>query len=298
MKRNRGNRKNRNETLTAYAFLLPNLLGLTVFIFFPMIYAFYVSLHDWNALSPKVFIGLENYKDLIVDQRWWDSVRRTFIFTFIYVPLLYGLSLFFAVILNNLKQRYQSIARTMFLLPFAITSVISAVVWMFLYDPRNGFLNQLLSSVGLEKLEFLGSTNTALISIVVVILWINLGYNMIIFMASIKEIPKDYYEAAKIDGATNWRAFKSITFPLLRGTSAFILLTTTIASFTVFDQIMVMTKGGPASSTEVSVLYIYIQAFEFLNMGYASALAVVLFLIIFVLSLAQLKFYTANEKED
>lgn len=298
MKRNRGNRKKRTETLTAYAFLLPNLLGLTVFIFFPMIYAFYVSLHDWNALSPKVFIGLENYKDLIVDQRWWDSVGRTFIFTFIYVPLLYGLSLFFAVVLNNLKQRYQSIARTMFLLPFAITSVISAVVWMFLYDPRNGFLNQLLSSVGLEKLEFLGSTNTALVSIVVVILWINLGYNMIIFMASIKEIPKDYYEAAKIDGATNWRAFKSITFPLLRGTSAFILLTTTIASFTVFDQIMVMTKGGPASSTEVSVLYIYIQAFEFLNMGYASALAVVLFLIIFVLSLAQLKFYTANEKED
>lgn len=291
MIRMKKNRRKRNEVLTAYGFLLPNLVGLTIFVFFPMIYAFYVSLHDWNALSPKVFIGFDNYVELASDQRWWASVGRTFLFTLIYVPALYSLSLFFAVILNNLKQRYQSIARTMFLLPFAITSVISAVIWMFLYDPRNGVLNQLLSSLGFEKMEFLGSTNQALVSIVVVILWINIGYNMIIFMASIKEIPTDYYEAAKIDGATGWRAFRSITFPLLRGTSTFILIVTMIASFTVFDQIMVMTAGGPASSTEVSVLYIYKQAFEFLNMGYASALAVILFLIIFILSLAQLRLY-------
>ncbi|WP_218012844.1 carbohydrate ABC transporter permease [Virgibacillus ndiopensis] len=292
MKRMKKNRRKRNEVLTAYGFLLPNLVGLTVFVFFPMIYAFYVSLHDWNALSPKVFIGFDNYVEMASDKRWWASVGRTFLFTLIYVPALYCLSLFFAVILNNLKQKYQSIARTMFLLPFAITSVISAVIWMFLYDPRNGVLNQLLSSLGFDKLEFLGSTNQALVSIVVVILWINIGYNMIIFMASIKEIPKDYYEAAKIDGASAWRAFRSITFPLLRGTSTFILIVTMIASFTVFDQIMVMTSGGPASSTEVSVLYIYKQAFEFLNMGYASALAVILFLIIFILSLAQLRLYT------
>lgn len=290
-------RKKRIESLTAYGFLLPNLLGLTVFVFFPMIYAFYVSLHEWNALSPKVFVGLENYKALASDQQWWKSVGRTFTFTFIYVPALYCLSLFFAVILNTLKQRYQSLARTMLLLPFAITSVISAVVWMFLYDPRNGFINQFLSNIGFSKLEFLGSTNQALVSIIVVILWINIGYNMIIFMTSIKEIPKDYYEAAKIDGATGWKAFKHLTFPLLKGTSTFILIVTMISSFTVFDQIMVMTKGGPASSTEVSVIYIYKQAFEFLNMGYASALAVVLFLIIFILSLAQLRLYTKNEKE-
>lgn len=283
---------NRKEALTAYGFLLPNLLGLTVFVFVPMVYAFYVSLHEWNALSPKVFIGFDNYVQLTSDHEWWNSVYRTFIFTLIYVPALYILALFFAVIVNSLTPRVQSLTRTMFLLPFAITSVISAVIWMFLYNPRDGFINQFLNLFGIPNQQFLGSTSQALISIIVVIIWINLGYNMVIFMASLKEIPKDYYEAAQIDGATSWKAFRYITFPLLKETSIFILVVTTIGSFTVFDQIMVMTKGGPASSTEVSVLYIYKQAFEFLNMGYASALAVVLFLIIFVLSLAQMRLYS------
>lgn len=283
---------NRKEALTAYGFLLPNLLGLTVFVFVPMVYAFYVSLHEWNALSPKVFIGFDNYVQLTSDHEWWNSVYRTFIFTLIYVPALYILALFFAVIVNSLTPRVQSLTRTMFLLPFAITSVISAVIWMFLYNPRDGFINQFLNLFGIPNQQFLGSTSQALFSIIVVIIWINLGYNMVIFMASLKEIPKDYYEAAQIDGATSWKAFRYITFPLLKETSIFILVVTTIGSFTVFDQIMVMTKGGPASSTEVSVLYIYKQAFEFLNMGYASALAVVLFLIIFVLSLAQMRLYS------
>ncbi|WLD93841.1 carbohydrate ABC transporter permease [Alkalihalobacillus sp. AL-G] len=283
------------ESLTAYGFLLPNLIGLTVFIFVPMVYAFYVSLHDWNALSPKVFIGFDNYFRLAEDKAWWKSVYRTFIFTIIYVPALYGLSLFFAVAISSLRGKVEGFARTMFLLPYAITSVISAVIWMFLYNPRNGVINQFLELVGLPGQKFLGSTDEALISIIVVILWINLGYNMMIFLAAIKEIPNDYYEAARIDGAKGWQSFLHITFPLIRETSIFILIVTTIGSFQVFDQIMVMTKGGPANSTEVSVLYIYQQAFEFLDMGYASALAVVLFLIIFSLSLVQLKIYSKQD---
>jgi multiple sugar transport system permease protein len=289
------NRLKRKEALTAYGFVLPNFIGLTIFVFVPMVYAFYVSLHQWNALSPKVFVGFDNYVQMAKDKEWWHSVYNTFIFTIIYVPLLFGLSLFFAVLIHQLKSRYESLARTLFLLPFAITSVISATIWMFLYDPRNGFINQVLKFFGGHSQQFLGSTNQALISIIVVIIWINLGYNMMIFLASIKEIPTDYYEAARIDGATGWKAFRFITFPLLRGTSIFILVVTTIGSFQVFDQIMVMTKGGPANATEVSVLYIYKQAFEFLNMGYASALAVVLFIIIFVLSLTQLKLYTRKD---
>jgi multiple sugar transport system permease protein len=283
------NRKKRNETLTAYSFLFPNLLGLTVFIFVPMIYAFYVSLHEWNLLSPKVFVGLDNYVKLMNDKDWWSSVLRTFQFTIIYVPLLFGLSLFFAVVLNNLSQKVESVARTMFLLPFAITSVISAAIWMFLYDPQNGFINQTLKMIGFERQQFLGSTSQAMISIIVVVIWINLGYNMMIFLSAIKEIPKDYYEAAKIDGATGWKSFTGITFPLLKETSVFILVVTTIGSFQIFDQIMVMTKGGPANSTEVGVMYIYKHAFDLLSMGYASALSVVLFLIILTLSLLQLK---------
>jgi multiple sugar transport system permease protein len=286
------NRKKRNETVTAYAFLLPNLLGLTVFVFVPMIYAFYVSLHSWNLLSPKVFIGFDNYVKMASDMDWWKSVGRTFKFTIIYVPLLFILSLLFAALVNNLSRRVEGLARTMFLMPFAITSVISAAIWMFLYNPKDGFINQFLKLFGIHNQEFVGSTSQAMISIIIVIIWINLGYNMMIFLSAIKEIPKDYYEAAKIDGATGWKAFIHITFPLLRETSMFLLVVTTIGSFQVFDQIMVMTKGGPANSTEVGVLYIYKQAFDLLNMGYASALSVVLFLIIFILSLTQLKLYT------
>src|SRR5699024_163856 len=248
------NRKKRSEILTAYGFLLPDFLGLTVFVVFPIIYAFYIGFHEWNALGTKTFIGFDNYVEIATDMEWWASVGRTLLFTLIFVPILYCLSLFFAVILDKLKKKYQSLAQTMFLLPFAVTSVISAVVWMFLYNPKAGIINQILVTLGLPAQGFLGSSNQALISVVVVLLWINMGYNMIIFLSSIKEIPQDYYEAAKLDGASGWQAFRHITFPLLKGTSLFILITTSITSFTVFDQIMVMTGGGPASSSEVSVL--------------------------------------------
>lgn len=292
--KSRVSKRKLSEWVTGYAFVLPNVAGLAIFVFIPIVYAFYVSLHSWDILGPKVFIGLDNYRELAGDTRWWNSVGRTALFTVVYVPLLFVSALFFAVVLNALSARFVNIVRTLYLLPFAITSIISAVIWVFLMDPRYGYINQFLKLVGLPAQPFLGSTSQALMSIVVVLLWINLGYNMMIFLATIKDIPKDYYEAANIDGATAWQSFRYITFPLLRGISIFIVVVTTIASFQVFDQIHVMTKGGPANATEVSVLYIYRQAFEFLNMGYASALAVVLFAIIFIFSIVQLRLYTAK----
>lgn len=287
--------RTRNEWVTAYGFLLPNIIGLLVFVFIPIIYAFYVSLHDWNALSPKVFAGLDNYRKLLRDDQWWSSVKITLLFSVVYVPLLFGLSLLSALLMNALKGRTQGVARTMFLMPFAITSVISAIIGMFMLDPRNGIVNSLLGLVGIGPQPFLGSPSQALFSIIGVILWINVGYNMIIFLSAIKEIPRDYYEAAEIDGATGWKSFRYITLPLLKETSTFILIVTTIGSFQALDQIMVMTKGGPANATEVSVLYIFKHGFELLNMGYASALAFVLFLIIFCLSLIQLKLLSGKE---
>jgi multiple sugar transport system permease protein len=288
------NRRKRSEWLTAYGFLMPNLIGLTLFVFVPIIYAFYVSLHKWNLLSAKQFIGLDNYKHLLTDTQWWHSLYRTFIFSIIYVPSLFVLSLLFAVMINALKGRVVGFVRTTFLMPFAITSVISAVIWMFLLDPRNGYINQFLNMLGVENQQFLGSTSQAMYAIVAVILWINLGYNMMIFMSAIKEIPRDYYEAATLDGAGGFQIFRSITFPLIRDTSTFILIVSTIASFQVLEQIMVMTRGGPAKATEVSVLYIYQQSFDLLNLGYGSALSFVLFLIIFALSMIQLKFFSAK----
>jgi multiple sugar transport system permease protein len=199
------------------------------------------------------------------------------------------------MLLNGIKGNIVRFIRTLYLAPFAITSVISAVLWMFLMDSRFGYFNQILNAIGIPSQQFLGSTSQAMGSVITVILWGNLGYNMMIFLAAIKEIPHDYFEAARMDGANRFQMFRYITFPLLREISTFIMIVTTIGSFQVFDQIQVMTKGGPANSTEVSVLYIFKQAFELLNLGYSSALAFVLFVIIFILSIFQLRIYRTKE---
>ncbi|MDQ0920719.1 carbohydrate ABC transporter permease [Paenibacillus sp. V4I5] len=291
----RSNARMIQEWVTAYSFLLPNILGLMIFVFIPILYAFYVSLHDWNALSPKVYVGFQNYVTLISDEQWWHSVTRTLLFSVVYVPLLFCLALLSALLVNGLRGKSVGVVRTMFLLPFAVTSVISAIIVMFLLDPRNGLANQLLSLVGIGKQQFLGSPTQAIYCVILTLLWINIGYNMTIFLSAIKEIPIDYFEAAHIDGATRFQSFRYITFPLLRETNTFILIVTTIASFQIFDHIIVMTKGGPMNSTEVSVLYIFKEAFQMLNMGYSSALAFVLFLIVFAFSMIQLKFFSSKD---
>ena len=286
MKQNR----RKNEIFTAYLFVLPDLIGLLIFVVVPIIFAVYISFHQWNLVSDKVFIGIDNYKKLFSDKEWWNSLLRTFKFTLIYVPTLFVLALLFANAINYLKGKLLGFVRTAFLMPYAITSVIAATLWMFLYDEKRGYINAVLNVFGIPDLQYLGAKNQAMIAIIVVVVWINLGYNMILFLSAMKEIPYECIEAAKIDGAGKWKTFRHITFPLIQNTSVFILITSTIASFQMLDQIMVMTRGGPAKSTEVAVLYIYQQSFDFLNMGYASALSVVLFLILLVFSFVQLKF--------
>jgi multiple sugar transport system permease protein len=170
---------------------------------------------------------------------------------------------------------------------FAITSVIACTLWMFLYNEKRGYLNEILGALGIPPQGFLGSTSQALPSVIVVILWINTGYNMMLFISAIKEIPASYYEAAVIDGVNDWQSFWHITFPLIRQTSIFVLITTTIASFQVIDMIMVLTKGGPARSTEVGALYIYNRSFNMMEMGYGSALSVCLFIFLLIFSLMQ-----------
>ncbi|WP_244342239.1 carbohydrate ABC transporter permease [[Clostridium] scindens] len=286
MKQNR----RKNEIFTAYLFVLPDLIGLLIFVVVPIIFAVYISFHQWNLVSDKVFIGIDNYKKLFSDKEWWNSLLRTFKFTLIYVPTLFVLALLFANAINYLKGKLLGFVRTAFLMPYAITSVIAATLWMFLYDEKRGYINAVLNVFGIPDLQYLGAKNQAMIAIIVVVVWINLGYNMILFLSAMKEIPYECIEAAKIDGAGKWKTFRHITFPLIQNTSVFILITSTIASFQMLDQIMVMTRGGPAKSTEVAVLYIYQQSFDFLNMGYASALSVVLFLILLVFSFVQMKF--------
>ena len=219
-------RRKLREWATAYTFLLPDVVGLFLFVFLPILYAFYVSLHRWDAFTSRSFIGFGNYASLIADSTWWHSLGRTFLFSAVYVPLLFVFALGSAIMIHSLSHKTANVARTLFLMPFAITSVTSAIIGMFLLDPRNGLINAILKSVGIPAQQFLGSPTQALYCIVIVLLWINLGYNMVIFLSAVKEIPRDYFEAANIDGATNWHAFRKITFPLLRGTSTFILIVT------------------------------------------------------------------------
>lgn len=285
----------RQEILTGYLFVLPDLAGLVIFVIIPILYAIFISFHEWDLISQKTFVGLRNYQELLSDNQWWAALLRTFQFTLIYVPVLLILSLLFAVFINLLKGKILSFVRTSFLMPFAITSVISATLWMFLYNEKQGFLNAILRAFGIPALAFLGDIHQAMVSVIAVVVWINLGYNMILFLSAIKEIPITYIEAAQLDGANPWQVFRHITMPSIKETGVFVLITSTIASFQILDQIMVMTRGGPSSATEVGVLYIYRQSFDFLKMGYGSALSVILFLILLLFSLLQFKLTSAKQ---
>ncbi len=278
-----------NEALTAYCFIAPDLIGLTIFVIIPIIYAIAISFYKWDLISDKVFIGFDNYTRMVQDKEWWSSLGRTLRLTIIYVPSLFSISLFLAVLVNSIKSRLDSFIKTALLAPFAITSVIASTLWMFLYNEKRGYINTFLNIIGVPDQPFLGSQNQAMLSIIIVLLWINVGYNMILFLSAIKEVPASYYEAAMIDGANGWQVFWNIMLPLIKQTSIFVIITTTIASFQVMDLIIVMTKGGPFKATQVGVLYIFDKSFNMLEMGYGSTLSICLFVLLLVLSFIQSK---------
>lgn len=288
--------RTRKEYMTAYAFILPDLIGLLVFVIIPIMYAFYISFFKWDFISEKSFAGFYNYAKMLKDMNWWKSLGRTVRLSLLYVPSLFALSLFLAVLVNGIKGKASSFIKTSFLMPFAITSVIASTLWMFLYNEKRGYINSVLEIFGIGNQSFIGSDKQALPSIVIVLLWINIGYNMVLFLSAIKDIPGSYNEAATIDGANKWHIFRYITFPLIKQTSIFILITTTIASFQVLDLIMVMTKGGPAKSTEVAALYIYDKSFNMMDIGYGCALSVFLFLALLAFSLIQMRLTGGKEE--
>jgi multiple sugar transport system permease protein len=289
-------REHNSDTFTAYAMLSPNIILMSVFIFAPIIYAFYVSLHDWNGLSEMEFTGINNYINLFDDEEFWLSLWITVKYTLVFVPSVFCFALLLALLVNSIKGKSQELYRTMYFLPYSISLVVGGLVWSFMYDPTKGFINQLLNKIGIENQNFLMSTDQVLYSVAAVGLWLVIGFNMIIFLASLKDIPRTYFEAAEIDGASSIQKFLHITFPLLKNTNVFIIIVTTIGSFQVFDQLKVMTNGGPAFSSTVTVLYIYKQAFELNKLGFSSAAAFVLFAIIMALTLIQLKATSSKEE--
>jgi multiple sugar transport system permease protein len=278
------------QWLVGYGFLLPDLLGLAVFVVLPIAGAFYISFHDWTGIGNQQWAGLDNYKTLIHDKAFLQSLKITAIYTVSFVPLLFIISLGLALLVNQ-GLRLTGAMRTAFFAPYMVSLVISSVVWSFMLQDPAGVINVIIGWFGFAPQPWLGSTKLALISVILVTLWQSVGYSMIIFLAGLQDIPSVYYEAARVDGAGPWRRFVSITLPLLKPTSVFVLVISFIGAFQLFDPIFVMTQGGPANATTTAVYYIYQQAFQYLQLGYASALSVVLFAIILVFSLLQLRVF-------
>lgn len=280
----------KQKRIAAYVLVLPTLVLFLVFRIFPVFYAFFLSLYRWNLLSPKgKFVGVGNYIKLITDPNFWNSIKVTMSFALLIVPVLTVLGLGGALLFNTNKVRFSSFFKAVWFAPVVTMTVAAAIVWEWLYQPQFGIINYIFSLIGLPKQSWLLDKNLALFSIAIMIIWQQVGFSMIILLAGLQSIPRIYYEAANIDGANRFHCLKYITFPLLKPTMLFIVIILTIRCLQVFDQVYVMTGGGPLNRTRVAVLYIYQNGFIFERAGYASAMAMALFGIILMITLLQLK---------
>jgi len=277
---------------TAYLFLSPVLILFAVFTFFSVGYAFYLSFHEWNLLEPaKPFVGLDNYTRLFRDQRFREAVINTFYYTAVSVPLTIAIGLGVALMLNT-SIRARGLFRTLFYLPVVTPLVIASIIWKWVYNGDYGLANYYLMKLNIidEPLLWLADPNLAMPSVIITSVWKSVGFAMVVYLAGLQSIPEDYYDAARIDGATGWRRLKDITIPLLSSTTLFLFVISILGSFQVFTQIFIMTNGGPLGKTRTIVWYIYQTAFKDFNMGYAAAMAFALFAMMLVFTLIQFRF--------
>lgn len=276
----------RKETLAAALFLLPNLLGFLFLTAIPVIASFVLSFFNWKLINAPSFVGLNNFIELFTDDLFWKSTLNTAVFVFVKVPLSIAIALFLAIVLNR-KLIGRDLFRTIVFLPVICSSVSVALIWQPLFDQSSGLLNVIVGALGGKPIPWLSSTKWAMPSVIGVAVWKEVGYAMVIFLAGLQGIPRTYYEAAKVDGSNVFQEFFHITVPLISPTTFFVLVTSIIGAFQVFDLTTVLTQGGPGNATNTLVMYIYQSGFRNFRMGYASALAMMLFLIVLALTLAQ-----------
>jgi multiple sugar transport system permease protein len=286
-RRGRRRRTERQRERTAAAmFLMPSALGFFIFTAFPVLAAIALAFYDYDLLLGKKFTGLQNFSDLAHDDVFRAALLNTIYFTLATVPLSVALGLAAALLVNH-ALRGITLFRTIYLLPYVTVTVAVALVWRWIYLPDVGLFNTVLGWFGIDGPNWLTSKTWALPALIIMSVWKTFGYNMVIFLAGLQAIPEHLYDAAKVDGATSWRRFLHITLPMLSPTTLFVVVIAVIASFQVFDQALVMTNGGPGSSTTTLVLYIYKAGFQSYKMGYASAIALVLFVIVAVFTAIQ-----------
>lgn len=280
--------KKNSITIAPYIFIAPNIILFLVFMIIPIIFTFYISFHDWGILGAPEFIGLQNFVRLFSDKVFWTSLGNTIYYTAVTVPLSAAFGLLGAILLNR-KIPLRPIFRTIFFAPVVVSMTAAGLIWTWMFNPHYGLFNKILSYFGIESVDWLTSTTWAMPAIIITTLWLRIGYCLVIYLAGLQAVPDSLYEAADIDGANDWQKFWRITLPMIRPTTVFILVMEVIHGFMVFDLIYTMTNGGPGFSTTVIAQYIYQKAFVEGDMGYASAIGTIFFLIIMVLTAVQLR---------
>lgn len=283
------------QTRAGWMFLSPALLLIGVFFVVPVFASLLLGFTDFDIYALADFdalrvTGLRNYRALLDSPLFWQALRNTCYFAFVGGPLSVAVSLATALLVNARATRFKPLFRSVLFMPFVTTLVAVAIVWRYLYNPEYGLLNWALGFIGLGPIDWLGSADWAMPSIILVAVWKGFGYNMLVFIAGLQSIPEDLYEAAQLDGASGWQQFRYITLPMLRPTMLFVAIITMVGFFQLFAEPYVMTQGGPLRSTTSLVLLMYEEGFRWWRMGYAAAVAVVLFLLILTVTLVQRRF--------
>lgn len=285
--------KNRlKQIITPYLFMLPALIMLSFFFFWPIINTLRLSFFEYNMMTAPEFIGISNFQNLLQDSKFWNALKNTILYSMMVIPSLVILPLGLAVLIDtNLK--FINIFKVGYYFPRILSMVVVGTIWKFMYQ-SDGLINSFIKLFGFNPPSWLADSTYALIAIAIVTIWKSSGYYMVIYLAGLQTIPRQLYEAAKVDGASSWKQFYHITLPLLKPHILTVSLITTIGAMRVFGESFIITDGGPGGATEVVTLYVYKLAFEYFNMGYASTVALILLIIILILSFINFKIFSSK----
>jgi multiple sugar transport system permease protein len=283
--------------MIALAFLSPALVILTVFVAWPMLSALRLSFTDASGFGREEYVGLENYVRVFTDPDVLQAMGNTAYYAILFTPAAIVIALVLALLVNHPLLPWRGVFRTALFVPFVVSLAVAAFAWSYLLDPQIGLLNHWLRGAGIQLGNVLQDPVLAMPAVALVAVWKSFGFYLVIFIAGLQEIPGSLYEAARVDGASAWQRFRHITLPMLSNTLAFVMIVALIAALQAFDQIYVMTGGGPYGTTQTVVMEIYTSGFKKLELGFASALSYVLLLITLVLSLIQFRFFGRREKD-
>ena len=284
----------KRKDMLPYLLVSPYLVNVVLFVLFPVFFCLFLTFNSWNIIGPIRFIGIDNYVRLFNDRLFWKAIANTLKFLLLHIPLQLFVSLFLAYLLNQ-QIKAVSVFRASFFMPVIVSGVVITILWQQLLGYDTGLINRMFVMIGLHKVGWLVNPDVAIYSIAMMATWKNVGLYVILFLVGLQTVPPQYYEAAKLEGASRWQQFYHITLPMINPTIFMVVILSTIGGFSLFIEPYVMTGGGPMNMTLSAVLYIYKQAFQFYNMGYSSTLGFFYAILIMTVVVLQKKFI---EKED